>query len=632
MVKIIREARYGVARATFRERARYWFDNTMSRGTASLVGWLAVVSVALIFVVTGLTLWLAPDEPDGASGPGEVLWITLMHALTPGKLASDKGSIAYMAVMFAASLGGLFIVSMLVGLLSNGLREKVDRLRRGRSRIVEKGHTVVLGWSDQVFTIVSELVKAQAGQPGSVIAVLADRDKLDMEEEIRDHVGDFGRTRLVCRTGRPTEPHDLALMNLATARSVVVLSPDGDDPDAHVIKILLALAKREGAHPPAVAAITASRNIAAARLAGGDEVHLVDSDDTASQLIVQSSRQSGMSVVCMDLLNFDGGEVYMRPGADLAGRTYGQALDAYENASVIGLRKPSGVVLNPPMDTLVTGADQVIVIAQDAVGIRPATREPDVDAGAIVADDCPALQAERTLLLNWNGRAEQIIRYLDAYVVPGAVVEIATDHPKAGADLSGLRNLTVNVKDCDTTDRYALESLGVGLFQHVIVLSDDRYTAHHADTRTLMTLLQLRDMQRTLGEHYSIVSEMHEESNRVLAEVTEADDIVISDTVIGLLLAQLAQNRHLADVFGQLFDPRGSEIYPRPACSYVRPGEKVTFSTIVEAARRKGETAIGYRDASGRNTPPHYGIVLNPPKSRSVVLGENDSVIVLAER
>jgi Trk K+ transport system NAD-binding subunit len=621
-----------MSRVTVRERLRYWFDNTMSKGTASLIGWLAVVSVALIVTVTGFALWLAPGEPDGTGRVGEVLWITLMHALTPSKVASDKGSAAYLAVMFAGSLGGLFIVSMLVGLLSNGLKQKVDRLRRGRSRIVESGHTVVLGWSDQVFTIVGELVKAHASQKRSAVAILADRDKLDMEEDLREHLGDLGRTRLVCRTGKPTEPHDLALMNLATARSVVVLSPEGEDPDAHVIKILLALAKREGAHPPVVAALTSGRNLAAARLAGGPDVHLVDSDDTAARLIVQSSRQSGLSVVCMDLLNFDGGEIYLRTPKKLVGVTYGEALHAYQTACVIGLRRPSGVVLNPPGDTVIGADDQVIVIAADDSHVRLAAGSPSVDESAIAAPaGRPAPAPERTLLLNWNGRAERIVRLLDAYVAPGSVLEIAAGDPRAGAGLTGLRNLTVNVKDCDTTDRFALESLGVGLFQHVIVLSDDRFDPHHADTRTLMTLLQLRDMQSALGEHYSIVSEMHDENNRALAEVTEADDIVISDTVIGLLLAQLAENRHLAEVFGCLFDSHGSEIYPRPASSYVRTGTEVTFSTVIEAARRRGESAIGYRACAGRDDPPHYGIVLNPGKSDPIVFAEGDAVIVLAE-
>nr|WP_201762049.1 TrkA C-terminal domain-containing protein [Nonomuraea sp. K271] len=604
----------------------------MSRGTASLIGWLAMVSLALIVVVTVLTLWFAPNEPEGVTGPGHVLWLALMHALSPGKISSDEGSTAYMTVMFAGSLGGIFIVSMLVGLLSNGLKQKVDRLRRGRSRIVESGHTVVLGWSDQVFTIVAELAKAQASQRSSVIAILAERDKLEMEEQVREQAGDLGKTRIVCRTGRPTEPHDLDLMNLAAARSVVVLSPEREDPDAHVIKILLALAKREGVHPPAVAALTSSRNMAAARLAGGDEVHLVDSDDTASRLIVQSSRQSGMSVVCMDLLNFDGGEIYLRTPKKLVGVTYGEALHAYQTASLIGLRRPSGVVLNPQGDTVINADDQVIVIAHDDSDVRLAAGMPYIEDGAIVEAGRPRTEPERTLLLNWNGRAEQIVRYLDGYVAPGAVLEIAADHPKAGTGLAGLRNLTVNVKDCDTTDRFALESLGVGLFQHVIVLSDDRFDPRHSDTRTLMTLLQLRDMQKALGEHYSIVSEMHDENNRSLAEVTQADDIVISDTVIGLLLAQLAENRHLADVFGYLFDSRGSEIYPRPAASYVKTGAKVSFSTVVESARRRGETAIGYRKNTARNDPPHYGIVLNPDKTEPIVLEEADSVIVLAER
>lgn len=620
-----------MSRVTFRERARYWFDNTMAKGTIALIGWLALVSVALIVVVSALAVWLAPGDTADRGFFGMV-WASLVRTLSPGKIATDTGTVGYVALMFAASLSGIFIVSILVGLLSNGVKQKIDRLRRGRSKVVERGHTVVLGWSDQIATIVGELVKAHASQRGSVIAIMAERDKPSMEEDLRERLGDTGRTRVVCRTGRPTEPRDLALMNLGAARSIVVLSPEGDDPDAHVIKTLLALAKRPGVHPPVVAALTSGRNMAAARLAGGPDVHLVDSDDTASRLIVQSSRQSGMSVVCMDLLNFDGGEIYLRHDEEVVGRTYGQALHIYQTASVIGLRRPGGVVLNPPMDTVIEEGDQIVVIAHDDSLVTLADGAPALAEPAILAAERAKPEPERTLLLNWNARAEQIVRYLDAYVAPGSVLEVATDHPGAAADLAGLRNLTVNVKDCDSTDRVALESLGLGLFEHVIVLSDDRFSPHHADNRTLMTLLQLRDMQATLGERYSIVSEMHDEGNRSLAEVTEADDIVISDTVIGLLLAQLAENRHLADVFGYLFDSRGSEIYPRLASSYVTLSEEIDFSTVVESARRRGETAIGYRLAASVNTPPHYGIVLNPPKTQRVRLRQRDSVIVLAER
>ncbi|MGW5265391.1 CASTOR/POLLUX-related putative ion channel [Microbispora sp. NPDC004025] len=620
-----------MSKPTVKERLSYWFDNTMARGTAALIGWLAMVSLGLIVVVGALTMWLTPDEALKYHGWPGVLWLALMHALSPGKIAGDAGTAPFLAIMLGASLGGIFIVSILVGVLSAGLRGKIEELRKGRSRVIESGHTVILGWSEQLYTIVSELVKAHASQHGSVIAILADKDKPAMEDAIRARVGDTGRTRLVCRTGRPTEPTDLDLLSLNTARTIVVLSPEKDDPDAHVIKTLLALAKRAGDHPPVVAAIASSRNMAAARLAGGPGVHLVDSDDIAARLIVQSSRQSGMSVVCMDLLNFDGGEIYLRRDPSLAGRSYAQALDAYATATVLGLRTSAGVALNPPRHTAIGTSDELVVLAQDDSLIRLANGTAPADERHIVPPRAPERTAERTLMLGWNGRAARIIRYLDGYVTPGSVLDVASDHPGARAGLAGLANLTVNVKECDATDRYALESLGVGVYQHVIVLSDDRHDPHHADTRTLMTLLQLRDMQATLGEKYSIVSEMHDENNRALAEVTEADDIVISDTVIGLLLAQLAENPHLAEVFGQLFDSAGSEVYPRPVEDYVTTGVPVAFRTIVESALRRGETAIGYRLAANVGEPPHYGIVLNPDRSRTVAFAPDDSVIVLAE-
>lgn len=621
-----------VSKPTVKERLRYWFDNTMAKGTAALIGWLALVSLVLIVVVSALTMWLTPDEAVHYHGWPGVLWLSLMHALSPGKVAGDAGTAPFLAIMLGASLGGIFIVSILVGVLSAGLRGKIEELRKGRSRIIESGHTVILGWSEQLYTIVAELVKAHASQHGSVIAILADKDKPAMEDAIRAHIGDTGKTRLVCRTGSPTEPADLDLMSLNTARTIVVLSPEEEDPDAHVIKTLLALAKRSGDHPPVVAAVAASRNMAAARLAGGPGVHLVDSDDIASRLIVQSSRQSGMSVVCMDLLNFDGGEIYLRRDPALAGETYGEALGAYATATVLGLRTPGGVVLNPPSPTVIGKADELVVLAQDDSLIRLANGTAPAEEEHIVASGSVEPAPERTLLLGWNGRAARIIHHLDGYVTPGSVLDVASDHPAAGSGLADLASLTVNVKECDSTDPYALESLGVGIYQHVIVLSDDRFGPRHADTRTLMTLLQLRDIQARLGEKYSIVSEMHDENNRALAEVTEADDIVISDTVIGLLLAQLAENPHLADVFAYLFDSAGSEVYPRPAENYVSTGVPVAFRTIVESARRRGETAIGYRLAARVGEPPHYGVVLNPDRSRPVTLGPGDSVIVLAER
>lgn len=101
--------------------------------------------------------------------------------------------------------------------------------------------------------------------------------------------------------------------------------------------------------------------------------------------------------------------------------------------------------------------------------------------------------------------------------------------------------------------------------------------------------------------------------NWELAEVTQADDFIVSNKLTSLMLAQISENRELSAVFADLFDPEGSEIYLKPAGDYVETGRSVTFYTVVEAARRRGEVAIGYRHlARAKTAAQSYGVVVNP--------------------
>src|SRR5262245_21920185 len=182
--------------ATPRERLRYWFDNSMSKGTSALVGWLGLVSALLVVVFGLLVLALTHDSlPDGEQNFIGAMWSALMHAMDAGTVAGDGAdNPLYLVLGFGVTLGGLFIVSALVGVLTTGLDNKLQELRKGRSKVVENGHTAVIGWSDQIFTIIPELVEANASERDSCIAILADRDKVEMEEELRSRLGDTGRT------------------------------------------------------------------------------------------------------------------------------------------------------------------------------------------------------------------------------------------------------------------------------------------------------------------------------------------------------------------------------------------------------------------------------------------------------
>jgi voltage-gated potassium channel Kch len=628
-----------MAATPLRRRLHYWFDNTMSKGTAAMVGWLAVASLTVV-VAGGILMWLM--DPTPADGHRRhllaALWQGVVHALDPGTVAADTGHWWYIGIAFAITVGGILVVSAFIGVLTTGLDAKLADLRRGRSAVLERDHTVLLGWSDQVFTIIQELVEANSSRRRRCIVILADRDKVEMEDEIRAKVGNSQNTRVVCRSGDPIDPDDINLVNPQGARSVIILDSPTSDHDAHLVKTLLAVRKsREGQATACriVGSVADPKNLSAAQLAGGSEAHLIDAVDVTARLIVQTCLQSGLSTVFTDLLDFRGDEIYFHREEALVGSTYGQALHAFGTSSVIGVAAPDGeIVLNPAADRRIQPGDRLIAISADDDTIVTSDVAP-IASHAITVTPDPIRTPRRTLVLGWNHRAPGVLRELDRYVAPGSEVYVIARHADAERQViasSGTRaNVVVDFKGEDSSDRAVLDSLGVEDFDHVIVLCADDVDGQLADSRTLVTLLHLRDIREGSANRFSIVSEMADDRNRVLAQVTEADDFVVSVKLLSLLTTQVSEAPDLLGVFASLFDAAGSEIYLKDAERFVRVGEAINFQTVVQAARLRGESAIGYRVAARAGEAPAYGVVLNPDKAASLTLRNGDRVIVLAE-
>ncbi len=624
-------------RASLSDRLRYAFDNLMSKGTIALIGSLALIS-AIVILVVSLVVWFTGIS-DQASGVDQI-WAYLMLTLNPDALhfGSWSSRLATLVIVFA----GIFVMSTLIGVLTTGLEDRLAELRKGRSRVIETGHTVILGWSAQIFPIISELIVANENQPKSCIVILGDKDKVEMEDEIQDKVGHTGRTRIVCRRGNPIEMADLEITSLRTAKSIIILAPEGDDPDSSVIKTMLAItndANRRAGRYHIVAAIHDPGNLDVARIVGRDEVELVLTGGLIARIMAQTCRYSGLSVVYTDLMDFAGDEIYFQAEPGLVGKTFGQALLAYEDSTVIGLCIKGGApALNPPMDTPIQEGDQIIAISQDDDTVVLSGRaDLGIDEAAISTVRPAEPAPEHVLILGWNWRGPSIIDELEHYIAPGSTITVVADFADGEAEMARHRTergeRAITFQRGDTTDRYTLDSLALEAVDHVILLSySDALDTQRADARTLITLLHLRDIAGRMAHSFSIVSEMLDIRNRNLAEVTRPDDFVVSDRLISLILSQIAENKALGAVFADLFDPDGSEIYLKPAADYVKPGQPLNFYTVVEAARRRGEVALGCRlHADADDAARAYGVVLNPDKSLPVAFAEQDRIIVLAE-
>jgi voltage-gated potassium channel Kch len=617
------------------QKVRYRFDNTISRGTLPVIGYLAVLTFALV-IGAAFVLAITGTAINEQKNPsfGEAFWQSLLRILDPGTFSGDSGWFLRI-VMLIVTLIGISIAAVLIGLIASGIEQRIDALRRGRSKVLESGHTLILGWSPRIHTVVEELCVANENQRKPVIVVLATEDKEGMEDELAARVASFHNTKIVCRTGDPATLHDLRIASAPDARSIIVLGQGeiAGDADADVVKAVLGvLHVVENRKVPIVAEVDDAETSWALREAGGDRVATVRASDVIARITAQACRQSGLSAVCQELLDFEGDEIYFQQVPELVGRPFGDSLLAFDGSTIIGLRREDGsVAVNPPMDTVITDSDKLIAVSEDddTVVFAGFRDEPVSDVARQAAE--PAV-AEQLLVVGWNPLGPAVLHELDDFASPGSSVDVIVDPDIVDAaeltDL-GLQHLAVQYQSERGDLDELTQTVSGRAFDHVIILGyRSGMSPAEADARTLLTLLLLRRALDRDGERRSrVVTELLDSGDVELARATGADDFVVSDALSSYVLAQLSENPELDDVLTDLFDAEGSALGLKPASRYVALDQTVSFASIVAAARHRGEIALGYRLAERNGSDAD--VVVNPNKATEVQLGAEDRVVVI---
>lgn len=624
---------------TLRQRIRYRFDNTLSRGLWAVLLWLGFIA-ALFFLLIAFVIRLTGIGPgDESTSFGDGLWYALTRSLDPGTFSGDDGS-HFRLIMLFVTLSGIFLAATIIGLVSSAIDSRVESLRRGKSLVVETGHTLIVGWSDKLPTIVSELVEANLSERGRAIVVLTSEDTVQVTEDIRSVVTDMKTSRLVVRSGIPTRLHDLAQGNPQDAKSVIVLRAS-DGSDAQVVKVVLALSRLvpglEGL--TVVAELEDANTSDALKQAMGPSLITVTPMDVIARIGAQVSRASGLGAIYQELLDFDGDEMYSTPApAAWIGRNFGELLLGASNATVLGLRHADGSVeLSPPPDTRVAAGDFIIGIAEDD-STFVFDREP-VDWNPV--DDrqlAPVEKSqERTLIVGWSGLAPLVAQEIENHVAPGSELHVMINEElhdiSAIGQLMSLSQQSLMVHEGDPIDRGAIvRVMDEGPFDHIMLLSErGEYSADEADARTLLTLMHVRGVAETTPHQENIVAELLDPHDVELGGTSENHDFIVSQKLISLLMAQLSESPHLAPVFADLFDSDGAVVALHPAERYVPLGS-TTFGDIITGAREWGTVAIGYRAASAEGEPGSLGggLRVNAPKDHSVTLAAGDSIVVIA--
>ncbi len=611
-------------------RVRYAFDNALSRGPSVVIGWLGLLTLAIIVVVATVVTLLRITGMTGGDRMwfGEALWQSMLRILDAGTFAGDTG---WLTRLFALTLTliGIFLAGSLIGLIASAVDQRIEDLRKGRSAVLEHRHTLILGWSDRVPSVVRELIIANESEKRAAVVVMADVDKSLMEDTLREAISDFRTTRLVCRSGNTSTAADLTRVNLEGARSVIVIGGH----DATVVKTVLAVIAAAdgngGDGPPVICEIIDPETAQSLQALFGSRLVIVSSDALMAELTAQACRQRGLSQVFHELLDFDGDEIYFASFPALTGTTYAAAQLSFEQCSLMGMLTADGeVVLNPPADRPVTAGDQLIGIASDdstfvCTGHRPAART--LSPGAPHTDDDTQ---RRMILVGWSRLGPRVVAELDQFLDARTTLEIVLDPDLVDPDEVRAQLHTEHIAIEVSTHRGGPEDVATHAarraFHEVIVLGRrNDISAEDADARTLITLVAFKQaVQRHGLGQVRIVAELLEQRHAPLAMATGADDFIVSDELTSLMIAQLSERAELDQLFRDLFDPDGATIAIVPALAY-GAAEATCFADVVAAASAAGHSALGYRrQADGV-------VVVNPPKSDPVTIGRDDGIVIL---
>ena len=612
---------------TWKEKFQYRFDNMMSRGTISLIGILFGITL-LVVVLAGLLVGLV--DSDHGMNIGKSVWLSLMHAIDAGTLAGDDGNWLFIFLMTIVTICGLFITSMLIGILNTGIEDKMTALRKGKSIVLENNHIVLLGFNENTLNILSELIIANENQKNEVVVVMDDMDKTEMEDQIHHRIPDTKTTRIICRSGCVDKFSDLAICSLETCRSIIL----NISQDALTIKAILAcvnlLEKSDNNNAYVTAIICDECNMEAAKIAGGNRAEILYFKRTIARLMAHSSRQPGISTVFTNLLGYEGDEIYVEHIEGAEGQTVAQLNRRFSKSTVIGIVHNGEPKVNPLQDTIVQQGDEIILIEEDDGVSVLQTGSAEIDQNAFAEMGEVEAIPQTSLILGRGALLELVLEELDGYVAPGSVAIAANTDWEEDEILSEsihTKNLKVQQKTCDIFSREILEELLSSNPENVLILTDGHYDDEEADARTLMLLLQLHNLSVEKNMHFTVTSEIRNVQNQELARVTKVNDFVVSSNITALMMTQISQNRQQRAILEDLLDEDGSEFYRKPITHYVKCGIPVDFYTITESAARYGEVAIGYQIAKdGR-----MQTICNPVKAEKITFTENDSLIVIAE-
>ena len=652
------------------QRLKYTLDNFMSRGSSSifmallftfLLGFLIMVSIRIIANV------FLPDET--LNDWLEIPWRVYV-AVMEGSAAETDGDSNWLAKLtsIVGVMVGLILFSSMVAFITSVFESKLDELRRGRSIVLENEHTLILGFGNRILEILKELIEANESEQDAAVVILAEDDKEEMDNLIRDNILDFVTTRIITRSGAVTNINNLRNVQAESAKSIIILNSCADWQPKHEKKLadalvlksimsIMAVCNNEN-HPPIVCEIHSDRDRDLAQNITTGTIKALNEVSVLSRMIAQLAlSRNGLSIVYGDMVGFDGNEFYFyRPDNGWSkSLTFGESMYRFKSSTPMGIHNANGkIILNPPRETPVNNEDELIVFAEDDSTIHyfdtPIFKPQTNEIPSIETD----LRTQRVALLNWTPKTKIIMEKLCSYLPEGSELHtyVSDDLPEIKIFKNELKKaypaIKISIETIDLNNLADLDNIKPMNFNSILILSPGGSTIEEMDAYVISLLIRIRQILIALEKADGLIDNSKKRDwPKLITEVMDSDnidiilnsgveDFMVSNQFVSQIMAQVSEEPLALDVYDDLFQAEGSEMYIKPASYYFDFADKETitipYGECVQAAQLRSEVVLGVQiNKDQKNKRKMFGINLIPNKNDLFTLSKKDGLIALAE-
>ena len=621
----------------FLRKFRYFIDKSLARSFLYVCYLLAFLVFITVISITAIDIYFGEGEWSS-------FWLVFTNYFFDSLIGEGtKENTLFINVLLnlLVTLTGLFVSSIVIGIIVTAITDRIESVRQGTGYIDESNHQLILGWSSGITLVFREFLLANENQKDTNIVFMDNINPVEANQRIITQFPDKkDNQRIIPKQGSISDRKHLEIVNVDKARSIFINHED----DMESIKAIAAIVnnpnrKREKYN--IVSKMNIKENYELAKIIGGDETKVLFFGDMLARVGAQSCLQSGLAHVYLELVNFDGDEIYFHKEPTLVGRNYGDAVLSYDTSSVIGIERDGNVIVNPNANEEIMNNDSIIAISMDDDTVIKDGKDIIPAANKIANKVSNNNKTENIFIFGHSegdlSRLKVICNHLIKYIDDGSSIYLVNEDSDSLGLIEDIRpdkNIKLSFIQGNFRSREFLENIQIKSGDKVLILSPFNGTndIDSSDAQTLFTLINLRDIEKRKNKNFVLTTELINSKNAEIFASNMNDDYLYSEDIVQSMLVQISENPTMDKFFNDLASPEGSEIYFKPITDYIDISEPIDFYTVCKSALNKGQTAIGYQIADNEYLKElDSGIVLNPVKSEEKLFNSEDMLIVFAD-